>query len=111
MRDVPLERAVILWGSKEAPWFEVVALEDYEWRQGHYHDVGAAFTAWSRLKTKERLLNLFGEVMTAMARDGIPFAVVHPELLKIPEYRKSVISNDTPGAEGEERGGLLFAGV
>jgi hypothetical protein len=100
--DVKLEDAVIAWSAEEGePWFRVIDRKSYRGRPGAYRDGGAVYGNWRKLETAERLLNLFGEVMSAMARDGIPFGKVHAELLKIPEYRRQVIAVDTPGAEGE----------
>lgn len=107
MHDIPLAVAVLCWtpgvdpfGAGVEPTFQVRVLGDpFNDHGPHEMTAGAVYSDWQKAAPKTRLRMLFGEVMSLMARDAIPFELVHRELLRIPEYRGDVLADDVEGAD------------
>ena len=101
--DIPLKSAVLCWHhghDGETPIFQVrrrgdpQSGVDYRLSTG-----GAVYLEWRNGDDTWRKIALFGEIMSIMSRDLVPFDLIHKELLKIPEYRREVLAGDAPGAE------------
>ncbi|KAB0676705.1 hypothetical protein [Aureimonas leprariae] len=108
MADIELAAAVFCWtpGADGCqPTFEVRRLGDpYNDLGPHPMTAGAVYSDWKQADLPSRKLMLFSEIMSIMARDGVPCDLLHSELLKIPEYRREVLALDVPGAEDSDGG-------
>lgn len=104
MRDIPIERAILLWrpggydGKTDCGECAIVEAGTHDER---LHDrfrfpmsVGAVFAYWKELNTMKRVLLLYIEIVHLIFRDHVPVNKVVNACFCIPEFRDT-LSDDT----------------
>ena len=90
MQDIPVGRALILWNSPEdgtPPAFVVRPLGHPDYDEYDCQS-GACYRYWYNSDVDAQLRHLMIVIWRCCLTYKIPTELMHPELLKIPEYRE-----------------------